>query len=154
MAKKSFWIGTTGPFYFDDAEPQQDVSGTLPVGTNQAAIITEGQMRVLTAPVLDDEVLRLDDVGVNTGDVVGPVSATNEAVVRFDGTTGKRTQNSVVTIDDSGNIVTSGTTLTLATKTPASAAASGDKGMIAWDSGYLYVCVDTDTWKRAELVTW
>ena len=35
------------------------------------------------------------------GNVVGPASATDNAVVRFDGTTGKLVQNSVVTIADS-----------------------------------------------------
>ena len=36
-----------------------------------------------------------------SGDVVGPASATDNAIVRFDGTTGKLVQNSVVTIADS-----------------------------------------------------
>lgn len=39
-----------------------------------------------------------------TGDVVGPASATDNAVVRFDGTTGKLVQTSAVYIDDSGNL--------------------------------------------------
>ena len=38
------------------------------------------------------------------GDVVGPASATNHAIARFDGTTGKLIQNSGVTIDDSANL--------------------------------------------------
>lgn len=38
-----------------------------------------------------------------TGDVVGPASATDNAIARFDTTTGKLIQNSLVTIDDSGN---------------------------------------------------
>ena len=38
-----------------------------------------------------------------SGDVVGPASATDNAVVRFDTTTGKLIQNSVTTIDDTGN---------------------------------------------------
>ena len=42
-----------------------------------------------------------------TGDVVGPASSTDNAIVRFDGTTGKLVQNSGVTIDDSGNMVIS-----------------------------------------------
>jgi len=42
------------------------------------------------------------------GDVVGPASATDNAVVRFDTTTGKLIKNSTVTIDNSGNIVTNG----------------------------------------------
>lgn len=48
-----------------------------------------------------------------------------------------------------------GDTLTLATaKTPASATDTGTMGQIAWDSGYVYVCVAADTWKRAALSTW
>ena len=38
-----------------------------------------------------------------TGDVVGPASATDNAIARFDTTTGKLIQNSVTTIDDTGN---------------------------------------------------
>jgi hypothetical protein len=38
------------------------------------------------------------------GDVVGPASATDNAVARFDSTTGKLIQNSTVTIDDSGQL--------------------------------------------------
>ena len=44
------------------------------------------------------------------GDVVGPASATDNAIARFDTTTGKLIQNSVVTIDDTG--VIAGATLT------------------------------------------
>jgi len=39
------------------------------------------------------------------GDVVGPASATNHAIARYDGTTGKLIQNSAVTLDDAGNII-------------------------------------------------
>lgn len=38
------------------------------------------------------------------GDVVGPGSSTDNALVRFDSTTGKLTQNSTVTLDDTGAI--------------------------------------------------
>ena len=48
-----------------------------------------------------------------SGDVVGPASATDNAVVRFDGTTGKLVQNSVVTIADSTGDVAGVGTLTM-----------------------------------------
>jgi hypothetical protein len=38
--------------------------------------------------------------GAGTGDVIGPNSATDNAIVRFDATTGKLIQDSAVTIDD------------------------------------------------------
>lgn len=40
------------------------------------------------------------------------------------------------------------------TPVPASASAAGRQGEIAWDSGFIYVCVATNTWKRAAIATW
>ncbi len=31
---------------------------------------------------------------------------------------------------------------------------SGDKGTIAYDSSYLYICVGNNSWKRVSLSTW
>ena len=42
--------------------------------------------------------------GGGSGDVVGPTSAANNAIVRFDGTTGKLVQNSGVTISDTNEV--------------------------------------------------
>jgi hypothetical protein len=39
-------------------------------------------------------------------------------------------------------------------RTPASASATGAVGEICWDADYIYVCVATDTWKRAAIATW
>lgn len=54
---------------------------------------------------------RLIDSGNSTfgGDVVGPISSTDNALVRFDSTTGKLLQNSGTTLDDSGNMSIPGT---------------------------------------------
>ena len=65
----------------------------------------------------DGQVLKTDGagalnwitVGGGTGDVGGPGSSTDHAVVRFDGMDGKTIQNSSVTIDDSGNTDIGGT---------------------------------------------
>ena len=43
-----------------------------------------------------------------SGDVVGPASSTNDAIARFDTTTGKLLQNSSVTINDGGGIYVPG----------------------------------------------
>jgi hypothetical protein len=52
----------------------------------------------------------IDVAGSGSGDVVGPASATDNALARFDGTTGKLIQNSVVTVDDTtGNMAGVGT---------------------------------------------
>jgi len=46
----------------------------------------------------------VNQTGAGSGDVVGPSSATDNALARFDTTTGKLIQNSVVVVDDSGNM--------------------------------------------------
>ncbi len=40
------------------------------------------------------------------------------------------------------------------TTAPASAAATGTAGQIAYESGFLYLCVATDTWQRVAVATW
>jgi hypothetical protein len=47
-----------------------------------------------------------------SGDVVGPASSTDNAIVRFDSTTGKLLQNSTVTLSDAGAIAAASLTLT------------------------------------------
>jgi len=72
--------------------------------------------------------------GGGSGDVVGPASATDNALARFDGTTGKLIQNSVATLTDTGGLNTANVTTdftqfnTTATVTPA-------VGRMYWDSG-------------------
>jgi len=72
----------------------------------------------------------------------------------------------VLTIDSSGRvgISTNSSTAVLdinsdvfrlrTSKTPSSASDTGNQGDICWDSSYVYVCVATNTWKRAALNTW
>jgi len=42
----------------------------------------------------------------------------------------------------------------LSSNAPASASANGTTGDISFDVNYVYVCVATNTWKRAALATW
>jgi len=39
-------------------------------------------------------------------------------------------------------------------KTPATAGATGNAGDIGWDADFIYVCIATNTWKRATLASW
>jgi len=63
-----------------------------------------------TAPTVSGSYLKWNgsafawDTPAGAGDVVGPASATDNAVTRFDTSTGKLIQNSLVTIDDTGVI--------------------------------------------------
>jgi len=81
------------------------ILGRTTAGTGAIEEITVGSGLTLTAGALTA-------TGGGTGDFLGPASATDNAVVRFDGTTGKLGQNSTVTIDDNGNTV-------IGTSTPA-----------------------------------
>lgn len=68
------------------------------------------------------------------GDVVGPASSTNNAIARFDTTTGKLLQNSVVTIDDSGNISGANSISTIDyAQLDTTAAASIAVGKLRWN---------------------
>jgi hypothetical protein len=58
--------------------------------------------------------------------------------------------NQVVLGDSSVDTVKHGGTA----RTPASASATGVAGEVCWDTNYIYVCVATNTWKRAAIATW
>ena len=70
-----------------------------------------------------------------TGDVVGPTSATDNAVARFDTTTGKLIQNSPVTISDTGAMVgvESISNLNFAQFNTSNASIVDTLGALSWD---------------------
>jgi hypothetical protein len=100
------------------------VSGTAPIvssgGATPAISINTfvgdsgsgGSRGAVPAPAAGDaaanKYLKADgtwhSVPTSTGDVVGPASATDNAITRFDLTTGKLIQNSTVLLDDNGKL--------------------------------------------------
>lgn len=90
------------------ARDQNHIPSALGVSSTDATLTLPFKIDPLTGRLLTDV------SGGGTGDVVGPASATDNAVARFDGTTGKLIQNSVVTIaDTTGNMAGVGTINTL-----------------------------------------
>ena len=87
--------GMTTDYAFLSATPDNDDALTQVLVRDG----TTGKIKYRTASSLG---------GGGSGDVVGPASATDNAIVRYDGTTGKLVQNSGVTITDLGTI-TAGT---------------------------------------------
>ena len=130
--------------YYTDARARASVSaGTGISYSNTTGVITNA------AP---DQVVALTGAGTtvvtgtypsftitstdaNVGDVVGPASATDNAVARYDSTTGKLLQNSVVTIGDTG-ATTGITTLSASTSvTTPIVQASNSGGLSLKNSG-------------------
>ena len=72
--------------------------------------------------------------GSSSGDVVGPASSTDNALVRFDGTTGKLIQNSTATLSDTGALDVANVTSDYVQLDTAAGAASA-VGRITWDAG-------------------
>lgn len=65
------------------------------------------------------------------------------------------TESDVLTLGSDKRAMFAGDTVGIATaRTPASAAAAGVQGQVCWDSGFVYVCVATNSWKRAALAAW
>jgi hypothetical protein len=122
------------------------VTGTLPFGnggTGNTATPTNGQLLIgngsgfslatltqgsgITITNSSGGITIAATGGGGTGDVVGPASATDNAIVRFDGTTGKLIQNSAATIADTTGDITAGkyNGLTVSTSTGTLTVANG-----------------------------
>lgn len=73
--------------------------------------------------------------GGGTGDVIGPSSSTDNALVRFDSTTGKLIQNSTATLSDTGALDTANVTADYIQIDTAATPPALVAGTLAWDSG-------------------
>ena len=78
-----------------------------------------------------------------------PTAGTERMVITGTGNVGIGTTSPTAKLDVASDILRLRTA-----KTPATSGASGNKGDIAWDANYIYVCVNTNTWKRSALTTW
>jgi len=86
-----------------------DFDGSLIINLSSGVQINAGEV---VSPELEKKIIAVTKTGGSSGaigDVRGPASSTDNAVSRFDGTTGKLIQNSVVIIDDTGNMSGVGT---------------------------------------------
>jgi len=85
-----------------------DFDGSLIIGLSDGKLLNVGE--VVSQDLQERiKIVTSGGAGGGGGDVVGPTSATDNAISRFDGTTGKLVQNSVVTIGDTGNVSGVGT---------------------------------------------
>lgn len=108
--------------------PIQIYYSTTTTNVPTAGNLADGELAINTA---DGKLFYKDNLGSvqviaskasASGDVAGPASATDNAVVRFDGTTGKLVQNSAVTIADTTGDITGGAYNKLTITPPATSA--------------------------------
>jgi hypothetical protein len=86
--------------------------------------------------------------GGNYGEpgIVGDVLLQGLKYPKVDGTAGQ-----LLTTNGSGTL---SWTTPASSSAPATASSTGVAGQVAYDTDYVYVCVATNTWKRAGLSTW
>ena len=133
-----------------DWNADHTLSGTVPVanGGTGASTATDGLNNLLPSQTGNNgKVLATDGTNASwttngSGDVVGPASATDNAITRFDGTTGKLIKNSGVTVDNNNNInanalddaytntAASGTLITLTVASPRRYTITGSGGQV------------------------
>ena len=95
--------GTDGVDGVSVTDASIDFDGSLVISLSSGQQINVGEV---VPPELERQLVELRQGGGSagsSGDVMGPTASTDNAIVRFDGTTGKVVQNSEVTIDDTGN---------------------------------------------------
>lgn len=115
----------------DDDTPDNDseVPNGITVDLSASGVVTGGTAsRCARFDASGNLAADTADCSSGAGDVTGPASSTDNAITRFNGTSGTSIQNSGCTIDDSGNIDCSGTL------TGSCTPASSDCGMITDDN--------------------
>jgi len=68
--------------------------------------------------------------------------------------TGGILANNIVTTFSSSNVTIKPNLVVTNSYVPSLANSAGVAGQVVWDSGYVYICVATNTWKRANISTW
>jgi hypothetical protein len=112
------------------------------VGHNAGRSITTGSGNTVLGAGLAGEAALANTVLIGS-------SGAERMRIDSSGNVGVATTSPTAPLDVNGNTIRVRTA-----RTPASAAATGNAGDIAWDSDYIYVCVATDTWKRVAIATW
>lgn len=133
-----FTEGGTSGGSSDSFKTIQVDNGTNPVATSPTDTLTftssDGSV-VITGNSATDTV-DFTVVAAGGGDVDGPASSTDNAIARFDGTTGKLIQNSVATLSDAGLLSTADVTVT--NLTSGSVVFAGTGGALSQDNSNFF----------------
>ena len=63
-------------------------------------------------------------------------------------------RGNIADVITSGNLIVFGNTFINNSYVPALANSTGIAGQIVWNANHLYICIATNTWKRANISTW
>lgn len=126
----------------------QTIGGYFSSGTYTSIVSNAGGGNIFTGPIGLD--IDANVAAVNPVDVRNGVTGRSYFQVRYNGQNGRVF---VGNSTDLGGLVVYGGIL-CPFVTPASAAAAGESGTFVFDTNYVYVCVATNSWKRAALSTW
>lgn len=92
----------------------------------------------------------------HTVDIHDGATESGETATVNIGTSGA--SGSTTNINIGGGVGTCTTTIdgdfVIPNETPASATAAGTAGQIVWDEDYIYICTESNTWKRVAIGTW
>lgn len=117
----------------------QNLFGTIAVSgqsnvvadsTNDTLTLVAGSNITITTDAATDSIT-INSTASGSGDVVGPASSTDNALVRFDGTTGKLVQNGQITESDTGDLAAVNS-ITMDT-TPSGSLTT--QGQMMWNNG-------------------
>ena len=104
LNKPSFaTVATSGSYADLTNKPTIPLAYSLP--TASTSILGGVKVDGTTITITNGVISATGGGGSGSGDVIGPATATDNAIARFDTTTGKLIQNSLVTISDTGAIV-------------------------------------------------
>lgn len=91
----------------------------------------------------DFQIINYDDSGALLSQAIHIERKTGTVVL------GSATPTANVKLDINGDSIRLRTA-----KTPVSSTATGTAGQVCWDANFVYICVATNTWKRAALSSW
>jgi hypothetical protein len=143
-----------------NAQPNITSVGTLSSLTATANISTSGNLIAIanitggnivsSALVRGQTVLAVGNVVADNANISTSVNTLTVTASTVNATNLATTSILANTVSTTGNVTIGGTA-----GSPLKTKASGDTGtagQITWDADYIYVCVATNTWKRASLV--
>jgi hypothetical protein len=146
--------------YGGDATPANNTGGeNTAVGHQAGDGITTGSTNTIVGHNAGRDITTGSGNTVLGAGLAGSAALANTVLIGSSGAERMRIDSSgnvgVATTSPTAPLDVNGNTIRVRTaRTPASAAATGNAGDIAWDSDYIYVCVATDTWKRVAIATW